>query len=76
VVAFGGLKKIQNGGRCDGNQGIKWIWLPNHGYQFATSKSTWKPNFTQIRGFVYFGGHFGFKMAAIATNDEYQFATS
>ena len=46
----------------------KWIiiWLPNHGYQFPTSKSTWKPNFIQIGGFLYFGGHFGFKMAAIA----------
>jgi hypothetical protein len=30
------------------------------------SKSTWKPNFAQIGGFLYFGGHFGFKMAAIA----------
>jgi hypothetical protein len=39
----------------------KWIiiWLPNHGYQFPTSKSTWKPNFAQIGGFLYFGGHFG-----------------
>ena len=46
----------------------KWIiiWLPNHGYQFPRSKSTWKPNFAQIGGFLYFGGHFGFKMAAIA----------
>ena len=46
----------------------KWIiiWLPNHGYQFPTSKSTWKPNFANIEGFLYFGGHFGFKMAAIA----------
>ena len=42
------------------------IWLPNHEYQFPTSKSTWKPNFAQIGGFLYFGGHFGFKMAAIA----------
>ena len=40
--------------------------VPNHGYQFPTSKSTWKPNFAQIGGFLYFGGHFGFKMAAIA----------
>jgi hypothetical protein len=34
----------------------KWIiiWLPNHGYQFPTSKSTWKPNFAQIgRIFVF-----------------------
>jgi hypothetical protein len=33
----------------------KWIiiWLPNHGYQFPTSKSTWKPNFAQIGGFLY-----------------------
>jgi hypothetical protein len=46
----------------------KWIiiWLPNHGYQFPTSKSTWKPNFTQIGGFLYFGDHFGLKMATIA----------
>ena len=46
----------------------KWIiiWLPNHGYQFPTSKSTWKPNFAQIGGFLYFGDHFGIKMAAIA----------
>ena len=42
------------------------IWLPNHGYQFPTSKSTWKPNFAQIGGFLYFGGHFGFKMVPIA----------
>ena len=47
---------------------IKWviIWLPSHGYQFPTWKSTWKPNFAQIGGFLYFGGHFWFKMAAIA----------
>ena len=46
----------------------KWIiiWLPNHRYQFPTSKSTWKSNFAQIGGFLYFGGHFGFKMATIA----------
>ena len=46
----------------------KWIiiWLPNYGYQFPTSKSTWKPNLAQIGGFWYFGDHFGFKMAAIA----------
>jgi hypothetical protein len=36
------------------------------GYQFARTKSTWKPYFAQIGGFLYFGGHFGFKMAAIA----------
>jgi hypothetical protein len=36
------------------------------GYQFPTSKSTMKPNFAQIGGFLYFGGHFGFKIAAIA----------
>jgi hypothetical protein len=29
------------------------IWLPNYGYQFPTSKSTWKPNFAQIGGFLY-----------------------
>ena len=46
----------------------KWIiiWLPNHGYQFPKSKYTWKPNFAQIGGFLYFGGHFGFKMATTA----------
>jgi hypothetical protein len=37
----------------------KWIilWLPNHWYQFPTSKSTWKPNFAQIGGFFVFGSH-------------------
>jgi hypothetical protein len=46
----------------------KWIiiWLPNHGYQFPTSKFTWKPNIAQIGGFLHFGVHFGFKMAIIA----------
>jgi hypothetical protein len=34
-------------------------------YQFARARSTWKPNFAQIGGFLYFGGHFGFKMATI-----------
>ena len=34
-------------------------------YQFARV-STWKPNFAQIGGFLYFDGHFGFKIAAIA----------
>ena len=24
MAAFGGLNKIQNGGRCHGNQGTKW----------------------------------------------------
>ena len=38
-------------------------------YQFARAKSTWKPNFAQIGGFLYFGDHFGFKMAAIANQD-------
>jgi hypothetical protein len=49
----------------------KWIiiWLPNHGYQFPTSKSTWKPNFAEIGGFLYFGGHFRFKMATIANQN-------
>jgi hypothetical protein len=27
------------------------------------------PNFAQIGGFLYFGGHFGFKMAAIANRN-------
>ncbi len=35
-------------------------------YQIARAKSTWKPNFAKIGGFLYFGGHFGIKMAAIA----------
>jgi hypothetical protein len=39
-------------------------------YQFARAKSTWKPNFAQIGGFLYFGGHFGFKMAAIANQND------
>jgi hypothetical protein len=51
VAAFGGgLKKIQNGSRCHGNQGTKWSPKPN----------------TKILRFVYFGSYFGFKMAAIA----------
>ena len=29
----------------------------------------WKPNFAQIGGFLYFGGHFGFKMATIANQN-------
>jgi hypothetical protein len=32
-------------------------------------QSTWKPKFAQIGGFLYFGGHFGFKMAAIANRN-------
>ena len=35
------------------------------GYQFARTKSTWKPNVAQIWGYFYFDGHFGFKMVAI-----------
>jgi hypothetical protein len=38
-------------------------------YQFARARSTWKPNFAQIGGFLYFGSHFGFKMAAIANQN-------
>jgi hypothetical protein len=38
-------------------------------YQFARPRSTWKPNVSQIGGFLYFGGHFGFKMAAIANQN-------
>ena len=31
----------------------RFLWQqPNHGYQFPTSKSTWKPNFAQIGGFI------------------------
>ena len=30
-------------------------------YQFARTKATWKANFAQIGGFLYFGGHFEFK---------------
>ena len=36
------------------------------GYKFTRTKSTWKPNVPKSGGFLYFGGHFGFKMAAIA----------
>jgi hypothetical protein len=52
-----GVEKIQNGGHCHGNQGIKWP--PNTKIlRFGrNSKTTWKPNFAQIRGFLYFGGH-------------------
>jgi hypothetical protein len=38
-------------------------------YQFARTRPTWKPNFVQIGGFVYFGGHFGFKMTTIANQN-------
>jgi hypothetical protein len=41
----------------------------DHDYQFAIARSTWKPNFAQIGGFLYFGDHFGFKMAAIANQN-------
>jgi hypothetical protein len=34
-----------------------------------TSYSTWKPNFAQIGGILYFGGHFWFKMATIANQN-------
>jgi hypothetical protein len=36
-------------------------------YQFA--RSTWKPNFAEIGGFLYFGSHFEFKMATIANQN-------
>jgi hypothetical protein len=39
------------------------------GYQFARTKSTWKQNLAQIGGLLYFGGHFGFKMASIANHN-------
>jgi hypothetical protein len=39
------------------------------GYQFATSLSTWKQNFAQIGGFLYFGSHLGFKMATITNRN-------
>jgi hypothetical protein len=32
--SFGGLKKIQNGGRCHGNQGAKMDVVPNKFHQF------------------------------------------
>ena len=38
-------------------------------YQLARGRSTWKPNFAKIGGFLYFGGHFGFKMAAISNQN-------
>jgi hypothetical protein len=45
----------------------------DNGYQFARAKYTWKPNFAQIGGFLYLGGHFGRHSKA---NDGYHFATS
>ena len=39
------------------------------GYQFTRTKSTWKPNFSHIGWFLYFVGHFGFKMATIANQN-------
>jgi hypothetical protein len=38
-------------------------------YQFTRTKSTWKPNFPQVGGFLYFGSHFGFKMTTIANQN-------
>ena len=56
----------------------KWIiiWLPNHGYQFPTSKSTWKPNFAQIGGICILVAILDSKWPPWQTNDECQFATS
>ena len=39
------------------------------GYQLARTKSSWKPNFANIGGFLHFGGHFGFTMAATANQN-------
>jgi hypothetical protein len=41
----------------------------DEGYQFTRRKSTWKTNFAHIGGFLYFGDHFGFKMAAIVNQN-------
>jgi hypothetical protein len=38
-------------------------------YQFARARSTWKPNFSEIAGILYFGSHLGFKMATIANQN-------
>ena len=59
-------QSVTNVPQTNNAQDMIIIWLPNHGYQFPTSKSIWKPNFAQIGGFLYFGGHFGFKMTTIA----------
>jgi hypothetical protein len=47
--------KLESVGQTLPQLPTKWIiiWLPNHGYQFPTSKSTWKPNFAQIGGLLY-----------------------
>jgi hypothetical protein len=39
------------------------------GISKTKTKSTWKPNFSQIGGFLYFVGHFGFKMATMANQN-------
>jgi hypothetical protein len=39
----------------------------NDDYQFTRARSTWKPNFAQIGGFLYFV--FESKMAAIANQN-------
>ena len=46
-----------------------FLFFCSDGYQFATSLSTWKPNFAQIGGFLYSEGHFWFKMATIANQN-------
>jgi hypothetical protein len=45
VAAFGGLKKIQNGSRCHGNQGAKNV-------KFTPYSGTWHMIFLQ--GFIKF----------------------
>jgi hypothetical protein len=58
------VETIQNDGRCHGNQGAKNVkFTPK---VFDSIMSIVVPNFTEIGGFLYFGSHFGFKMAAIA----------
>jgi hypothetical protein len=34
-------------------------------YQFARTMATWKANFAQIGGFLYFGGHFEYHLASV-----------
>ena len=44
-----------------GNHLTPWLPIPKTTTIINSQdpRSTWKPNFAQIRGFLYFGGHFG-----------------
>jgi hypothetical protein len=58
VAAFGGLNKFKMAAVAMVTKVQKML-----------NSNNWKPNFVQIGGFLYFGGHFWFKMATIANQN-------